>query len=497
MQQGWGDNRIYRDGMPKYVVNGSVALYVVVMLATFMVFGRVTMLWYWWLIGFVCVAGFFYGSQHSVRRMRHFSEKKFEKKLYWTAYGVRLFVVIVSYFLFKLLTDDKLDFEPADVEWYDEMARAIADGVYDGKLNVWQNFEQAVGVGYVELADSGYPIYLGIVYTFVGKSVFLARVVQSFWSAFTCLFIYRIARRHFDETTARLAGILCAWMPGMAIYAGLHLKETVMTFLLVWFVERADALMQSRDFSFKTISAMSLIGLSLFLFRTVLGAVAFLAFAMALVFSSRKIIKGGKRALLIILSIGFVAVAFSGRIKEEVMQVVNTDAMAQQRVSMQHRYGSGKGGNMGNKLVDNVGAAVFAPLIFTIPFPTMLQTEGQDQKRYLNGACYVKNVMSGLVLMAMFMMLFKGKLRSLDAEWRKHVLPLATLLGYLLVLVFSQFAHSERFHQPNLPFLMLFAAYGVTHYKPKHRWMWSLWVVAVFVMCMAWSYVKAKGRGMI
>jgi len=320
--------------------------------------------------------------------------------------------------------------------------------------------------------------------------------VQCFWGSFICVFIYRIGQRHFDEKTARMAAIMTMLMPNLVMYCGLHLKEVVMTFLTIWFIERADELLINRNFSFKTVTTVALIGLTLFTFRTVLASTLFLAFTMTLIFSSSRMIKGARRLILIVLSLAFVGIAFSGRIKSEVMSFTNKDYTAHQKHSMEYRYGSGRGDGKGNSLAKYAGAAVFAPLIFTIPFPTMVETPDQEQKRMLHGGNYVKNVMSGFVILTMFMMLFGGDIRSLDAEWRKHVLPLAVLLGYLLILVMSEFAHSERFHQPVLPLLMLFAAYGVTHFPPKWRWMWTVWQFAIFAFCVGWAYFKLKGRGL-
>lgn len=51
-------------------------------------------------------------------------------------------------------------------------------------------------------------------------------------------------------------------------------------------------------------------------------------------------------------------------------------------------------------------------------------------------------------------------------------MPLALMLGYVVVLAVSTFAQSERFHQPVVPFEMMFAAYGIVslvyHRKRKH-----------------------------
>ena len=146
----------------------------------------------------------------------------------------------------------------------------------------------------------------------------------------------------------------------------------------------------------------------------------------------------------------------------------------------------------GNAFAKYAGKSVFAPLIFTIPFPSMVRPyEGQDVQQLLNGGNFVKNILSGFTIFAMFILLISGK-------WREHLLPLSFMLGYLLVLTMSIFAQSERFHQPAMPFEFMFAAYGlsvaVTNMKYK-QW-FTYWCVFMFVACIVWNWFKLAGRGL-
>ena len=108
----------------------------------------------------------------------------------------------------------------------------------------------------------------------------------------------------------------------------------------------------------------------------------------------------------------------------------------------------------------------------------------------MNGANFIKNILSGLTILALFLLLVRG-------DWRRHVLPIATMCGYLLVLVFSNFAHSERFHFPVLALELLFAAYGVTQLTNKHKRWYVIWLVGVCVANIAWAWIKLKGRGLV
>jgi hypothetical protein len=144
----------------------------------------------------------------------------------------------------------------------------------------------------------------------------------------------------------------------------------------------------------------------------------------------------------------------------------------------------------GNAFARYASKTVFAPLIFTIPFPTMVNTPGQENQQMLHGGNYVKNIMSGFVIFALVMLLLNG-------DWRKHTMPLALMLGYLTVIAFSNFAHSERFHQPALPFELMFAAVGISMLKKKHvKWI-DYWMYGIVVANIAWAWFKLAGRGML
>ena len=143
----------------------------------------------------------------------------------------------------------------------------------------------------------------------------------------------------------------------------------------------------------------------------------------------------------------------------------------------------------GNTFAKYASASLFAPAIFTIPFSTMVTIPEQENQMMQHGAYFIKNVMSGFTIFALFLLLFSG-------DWRKHVLPIATMCGYLLVLVFSNFAHSERFHYPVLGLELMFAAYGISQVKSKKKRWYTLWLVFVCLVNVGWSYIKLAGRGM-
>ena len=69
--------------------------------------------------------------------------------------------------------------------------------------------------------------------------------------------------------------------------------------------------------------------------------------------------------------------------------------------------------------------------------------------------------------------------------------------GYLAVIAFSNFAQSERFHQPALPFELMFAAFGISQLKAKHiKWI-DYWMYFVVAANVGWAWFKLAGRGLV
>jgi len=436
--------------------------------------------WFGYVWGIVFVLLFFIGCNNCNLSWQKLDVKKFEKKIFWTGFLIRAVYVILSYWFYVEMNGEPFEFSSADSFCYDNGARFMTENVSELGLSYIINY--VFGLDY---SDSGYYVYLMVIYFLTGNSILISRIINGAVCAFMCVVIYRLAKRHFSENVSRLAAIFCLFCPYFIFYCGLHLKEVVMTFLLVLFVNSADVLLFENKKWQKWIPLV-LCGISLFAFRTVLGTVAFLSFFATLLFSSGKQMSWGKRIMIIVAALGVSFYAASDKIINEVNMVLESAGTDNQQKNMEWRSNR-KGGN---ELAKYAGAAVFAPLIFTIPFPSMVYTEGQENMRLTNGANYVKNIMSFFSILAIIMMIVSG-------DWRKHVLLLSVTCGYLLVIALSNFAQSGRFHVPVMPFEMMLSAYGVCIITKKQRKFFNMWMVFMFVACIAWQWFKLKGRGMI
>ena len=475
--------------MPAMISNTAMMTYLLAMIGCLLAYSSHMMPIKWWIFGIVSVIGFFYFANRQTKLWVNTPPMAFTKKLFWTAFAVRVIWVLISYWLYYEWTGTAFSIGAADELGYHEMALHGANLIRDGVWNFYLPLQRYGGN--VAFSDMGYPMYLSIIYWIFGDSVLMARIIKAALGAWTAVLIYKLAARNFGESTGRMAGIFCMLMPNLIYYCSFQLKEVEMVFLAILFIERADWLLRQPKLNIIQTIAVMLIPLSLFMVRTALAATLVAAFYCTLLFTTGRVSGLGKRAILIVVVAIFAAIMLvtSTSIGTEVRQMWQTGGSTQQ-ANMEWR--SERDGAMSQQFAKYASAAVFAPMIFTIPFPTMTETPEQENQKMIHGGNFVKNITSFFTIVALVIFLLTG-------NWRKHVLPLAVLCGYLFVLVFSNFAHSERFHLPILPLSLMFAAVGISLIK-ENPWIkryFNYWCVLMFLAVIAWNWFKLAGRGMI
>jgi len=464
---------------PKYFTSKAIYLYLGTLLFCTLFFLSHALPMLWWAFGLVEVLGFFYFSNLLTRKWSSLSLKTFTRRLFTTSLIIRLVWVVFSFIFYTVMTGQPFEFSTADAINYHSRANWIK-GLF--QIPYLQPYYDFVREGY---SDTGYPTYLGLLYYITDSSIMVARLLKALYSAITCVLIFKLATRNFGEEVGRMAAIFCMLMPNLIYYSGLHVKEAEMVFLTVWFVERADSMLRNKNFNFVEIAPPLILAASLFFFRTVLGATALFALFTALIFSSAKVLGFGKRIVLIVWVIATVGYFIGGRMSTEV-EAVWEARKTNQQTSMQWRSVQ-EGGNKYAKLASS---AVFAPIIFVIPFPTIVNTAGQENSQLIHGGNYVKNILAFFVMFALVWVI-KNK------KWGDYTLIGTFTIAYLIVIAMSAFAQSERFHQPALPFLLIFAAFGISKVTNKTKKYFTWYMVFLFMAIVAWSWFKLAGRGLV
>lgn len=478
--------------IPKRVTSWAMLTYVAAMFCCNVLFASYMLHWQWWFFGAIEVLGFFYFANRLSKGWFYIKSLHFTQKLFWIAFFLRAVWVVISYILYQNWTGTAFSIDAADELFYNEVAQYAANMMRNGDWNIYSNIQEYSGG--TQYSDMGYPIYLTFIYWIFGGSIIVARLIKAILGAWTVILMYKFASRNFGEQVGRMTAIMCMLMPNLIYYCSFQLKEVEMVFLCILFAERADFLLRKGRLAFMPTAALMLIPAFMFMIRTALAAVMVMAFFCALLLSSERIVSWGRRALLLTLALVFAGVVLttSTSIGQDITKMWQTRGSNQQ-VNMEWRaVRTDAAGGVSNNLAKYAGAAVFAPMIFTIPFPTMNDVPGQDNQKMIHGGNFVKNILSFFTIASMFILLFSG-------DWRKYVLPLAILCGYLVVLVFSNFAQSERFHLPIVPFTLMFAAYGIS--KMNEVWWvkkyYPYWCALMFVAAIAWNWFKLAGRGMI
>lgn len=461
---------------PRYFSTRAIVCYLITLALVSVFFMRYALPFQFVLFGLVAVLVFFVYSNKLTMEWYRFPERTFTKKLFVTALIIRLVYVIFIYFYYIEMTGEPFAYHKGDEGFYDYMGTLLREHGVGGFLELLDEFN-------VAFSDRGYPWWISIEYALFGAHVLSARLVKCVIDAFSCVLMYNLAKRNFGESTGRMTAIFCMLMPNMWYYCGVTLKETEMAFMTILFTERADLALRAKKITFQNILLPGLIILAMFTFRTALAAVLAAALVGALILSSGRQLQTWKKILYSAVFAGWMFLTVGAEMVEE------TQMLWERREANQAEgYAWRAEMEEGNTFAKYASATVFAPFIFTIPFSSMVATPNQENQMMMHGANFIKNVLSGFVIFALVTLLLRG-------DWRKHVLPIAVTAGYLVVLVFSNFAHSERFHFPVLAFELMFAAYGVSLMTNKHKRWYTIWLVVVCVIINVWSWIKLAGRG--
>lgn len=462
--------------LPKKISNTAIYLYLGALAAVTLFFIRHTMSLSFYIIGIMWVVGFFLLSTYCSVKWQDIPEKKLLKNLFFSALGLRWAWTVFAYIFYLFQTGMPFEFSAGDSVWYYEESMG---NVHANIADIWRY----LFVDAKTISDSGYVLYLSLLSKITGYSILFPRLINGLFSSAMVLLVYFLAKRNIGEEGGRMAAIFTCFMPNLIFYCGLHLKETLMVFILVAFLERSDYLLRSRKYNVFTIAIPILLAVTLFTFRTVLGASAVFALATALVFTNTSVVGRGKRIMLIAWGVLAVTTLTGGVISNEV-QSTWEDRGENQMAKRTHQT------NKGNQWARYATGTVMAPMMFVMPFPTMVDVDQQYNQQMISGGNYVRNFFGIFVLIAVFSAIFVTK------NWRNLSLIGSYAIAYLGIISASGFANSERFLLPALPVLLIMAAYGVTLLNAKNYRFVKIWYYVVPAMAVAWAYFKLGSRGL-
>ena len=462
---------------PKQISQRAILVYLAALAAISLYFSDNAMRWTYMLLGGGFVVGFFALLSHWTPRWGKLSAQQFVSSLFIVAIVLRILWVVISYFAYMKATGLPFEFGAADSLGYHNEAEWLSGERWAYILNYY------FGPASEGISDVGYPLYLTLLYKIFGTGVIPPRILKALLSAWTCILVYKLASRTFGEPTGRMAGLMCALMPNLIIYCGLHLKETEMIFLEVAFMERLDFVIRERRFSLWNVLLPTLIAGSLFFFRTILGAAAIFTFVSAILLSSVPTMKKGwKRTALAGWGVLCLAL-FSGG-----TAVTELEALWEERDENESTKRLEQV-SRGNQWAQYATGAVMAPMAFVLPYATMVDIDEQYGQQEKHGGNFIRNFMGFFVFLAIIESIRRK-------EWRQFVIIGAFTIAYLGVVALSGFSNSERFLLPGLPCLIMMWAYGVSTLRVQsYRWI-NFWCVIVFLLEFGWAFFKLGSRGL-
>lgn len=463
---------------PKTIASRAIGVYVIALMVVSMVYADYAMKFGYILLGVTWVLGFFLLSNYLSKSWRSRKTSDFTASLFLLALLLRLLWVFVSYYYYIHEIGNPFEFGAADSMGYHREAEWLAGENWSVAMYYY------FGPGSYGISDVGYPLYLTVLYKLIGPNIIIPRIIKAFLSALTCVLIYRIATRSFGEETGRMAGIMAVLMPNLIIYCGYHLKETEMLFLEVAFLERLDFLIRRKRATFLSILLPTLLGGSLFFFRTVLGTAAVFTFVSVILFSSTPVMKKGlRRVALIGWGLLGIVVIGGGRAAIEIEGLwedreTNATLKREEQVSR------------GNRWASYATGTVMAPMTFFLPYATMVDVDQQYGQQEKSGGNYIRNFMGFFAILAIYEAIRRKK-------WRDFVLIGSFVIAYLGVLSLSGFSNSERFLLPGLPCLIMMWAYGISVLREKTFRLLNPWCIVVFLMEFGWAFFKLGSRGIV
>lgn len=463
---------------PKQIANKAIFVYFIALSCISVFYFDYSMSWGYIALGITWVTGFFLLSSSLSREFRRINDRTFIKDLFFIALSVRLLWVVASYYYYIHVTGSPFEFGAADSIGYHDEAVWLAGAPWPTS---WKYYFGPESYG---ISDVGYPLYLTFIYKLFGPSIIVPRIIKAVLSSITCILLYRLSSRTFGGQTGRITGIMAALMPNLIIYCGYHLKETEMLFLEVAFLERFDYLIRSKHTSFITIIIPTILAVSLFFFRTVLGAAAVFAVASTIILASAPSLKkNGRRVALLSWGLLLVLALGSGTIATE------AEGYWEERDEnvVRKRFGQTI---RGNQWAQYATGTVMAPMAFVLPYATMVNVDEQYGQLEKSGGNYIRNFMGIFAILAIYEA-FRRK------KWREFITIGTFVIAYLGVISLSGFSNSERFLFPGLPGLILLWSYGISTLREKTYRMVTPWCVIVFVMEFAWAYFKLGSRGFL
>ena len=179
----------------KYISRKAIYLYLASLIIVSIIFSKNVMPPVWWGFGIISVFSFFYFSNLFIEKWSKFTPQVYKKKLFFTAFIIRLCWVIFSFIFFIKMSGSPFEFSADDSLFYHNAGLYGSNLISKGEFDVLKKLKLYFGRN-LQFADSGYPIYLSFVYFLTDDSIFLVRLIKVFLSSVTIMLVYKLIKHN-------------------------------------------------------------------------------------------------------------------------------------------------------------------------------------------------------------------------------------------------------------------------------------------------------------
>ena len=142
----------------------------------------------------------------------------------------RKFLIIALISLAALIPRIAVSLNVNGAAWPDSWAYvSIANSLVSGH---GYSFESAVNKN-AEYRAPLYPLFLSMVFKFTGNNIFFVQLFQSLFGVITCLLVYGVGRRLFNDKTGLLAAILACVYPFLVYISSILVTEQLFVLFLL------------------------------------------------------------------------------------------------------------------------------------------------------------------------------------------------------------------------------------------------------------------------
>lgn len=463
----------------RYISAFGIGIYLIALITISLVFKGHALSAKWIVWGICEVLFFFVLISFYYPRWKTNDPKQFQRKVFWTALGIRVVYAFVMCYYYYYQTGKAFEYDAGDSIWYHTTSVYLSKAVRQGYIRFVFQYLRAYTMGF---SDQGYVLWLTLIYTIFGRNLLIPRIFKALMSAYMCIVVYKLGSRTFGERTGRLAAVMCVFMPILIQICGLHTKEMEMIFLSILALERMDYLIRSKKYTVWTILFPILLTGLTFGFRTIIGMCLIFAFFVFIFSASKELI--GKKSKIIAAStivLVFFAFLFTGIGRE--MKVIYRLKFSDLNVQME-KYDS-----LGFKHTELAQSKYLALGAFVLPLAPMVE-ESPNHNKMIHGSTYVKNFLAFFAMLSI-VIVFRQK------KWRDFSLIGTYELSYLVIIMFSFAANTERYHEPAIPLIILMAAYAMTHLRRNYLILFYVYCILLFLALLTWNGLKLSARGLV